>query len=64
MSTVVARAFSKGGHCAGCGRRIRAGEEIVKLDTGERGGSTRYGQGLGTWVGLGCCLVPHSGDTA
>jgi hypothetical protein len=56
MSTVVATARARGaGACGRCGAPISRDDPIFKLDVGARGGSTRFGQGLGTWVGE-CCV--------
>lgn len=54
---VIAKAVSRhGGRCAGCGRWIAAGEQIVKIDDGRRGSTTSYGNGAGgRWLGVECC---------
>ena len=53
--SIVATAVSRhGGTCPGCDERIAAGEMIFKVDTGDRGGQTSYGNGLGAWVCAGC----------
>jgi hypothetical protein len=52
---IVARARTlTGGPCARCRRFLAAGEPIRKVDLGTRGGSTRYGHGLGEWWCLQC----------
>ena len=51
--TVVARSRSRqGGRCEwpGCTAPVAAGEDIAKLDTGARGGTTSGGHGYGAWV--------------
>lgn len=64
MSTVVvAQAVSKGGKCASCGRHIRRGDPVYKIDTGERGGTTSGGNGYGAWLGE-CCLPDVDAEPA
>jgi hypothetical protein len=53
-TTIVATTLSKRGGRLDCGHQAEAGELIFKVDTGERGGSTRSGQGLGAWVCEAC----------
>lgn len=54
-AVIVARSTSRhGGRCQQCGRRIAAGGTIVKLDNGDRGGTTSGGNGLGCWVCEAC----------
>jgi hypothetical protein len=53
-SQIVASTLSRTGGRLDCGHVAEAGERIFKLDTGERGGSTQYGQGLGAWVCEAC----------
>lgn len=53
MPPIVATATSRGGQL-GCGHRALPGERIFKVDTGERGGTTRGGNGLGSWVCADC----------
>ena len=58
MNTIVATTLSKAGGRLDCGHQAEAGERIFKLDTGERGGTTRHGQGLGAWVCGPCSEGP------
>jgi hypothetical protein len=54
VTSVVATTLSKFGGRLECGHSAEAGERIFKIDTGERGGSTQQGQGLGAWVCEAC----------
>jgi hypothetical protein len=37
-----------------CGHEAAKGEVIYKVDVGDRGGQTAYGNGLGGWVCAAC----------
>jgi hypothetical protein len=52
--TVVAIAHSKQGGRLDCGHQAKAGQQIFKLDLGERGGQTSQGNGRGAWVCAVC----------
>ena len=54
VKTVIATARSKRGARLHCGHVAEAGDRIFKIDTGERGGSTHYGQRYGAWVCQRC----------
>jgi hypothetical protein len=60
VTIVVATTLSKHGGRLDCGHTADAGERIFKIDTGERGGSTQQGHGLGAWV----CEVCSEGDSS
>jgi hypothetical protein len=56
--SIIARTVSRnGGRCQHCHRTIGRGETICKVDDGHRGGTTRNGNGLGSWVCEGCALA-------
>jgi hypothetical protein len=51
---IVARARSRRGGRLDCGHEAAKGEVIYKIDTGDRGGTTGAGNGLGAWVCAAC----------
>ena len=51
---VVATAQSRRGGKLDCGHIARPGENIFKVDTGERGSHTQDGNGLGGWICMPC----------
>lgn len=51
---VVATAQSRRGGRLDCGHMAKAGENIFKVDSGDRGGTTSRGNGLGGWICMPC----------
>lgn len=57
---IVARSTSKrGGRCPSCDQLIARLDPIFKIDTGERGITTRAGNGAGVWV-CSRCATPDT----
>lgn len=54
---IVASTSSKRGGLLDCGHQAQRGEVIYKLDTGDRGGTTAAGNGLGGWVCASCATT-------
>jgi hypothetical protein len=54
---IVARTRSRHGGTLDCGHRAQPGEPIFKVDTGDRGGTTSAGNGLGAWVCQRCATA-------
>jgi hypothetical protein len=59
-TVIIATTLSRAGGQLDCGHVAEAGELIFKLDTGERGGTTRHGHGLGAWVCESCSEDPET----
>jgi hypothetical protein len=51
---IVARTRSRFGGRLDCGHQADRGDVIFKVDTGDRGGTTTAGNGLGSWVCASC----------
>ena len=62
--TIVATAASRRGGRLDCGHQAKPGDPIYKLDSGDRGGSTSEGQGLGAWVCSACAARSDGPDAA
>jgi hypothetical protein len=60
--TVIAATTSRRGGRLDCGHRARPGQQIFKIDTGERGGQTSAGNGLGQWVCATCAAAADRPD--
>lgn len=54
---IVATTRSRRGGHLDCGHRAGPGEPIFKVDTGDRGGTTAAGNGLGGWVCATCAAA-------
>jgi hypothetical protein len=54
---IVAQARSRFGGKLDCGHQAARGELIFKVDTGDRGGTTTHGNGLGGWVCSSCATA-------
>jgi hypothetical protein len=52
--TIVATATSRRGGLLDCGHRARPGDLIHKIDVGDRGSQTSYGNGRGGWICSRC----------
>jgi hypothetical protein len=62
VTTIVATTTSRRGGRLDCGHRAKPGDVIHKIDTGERGGTTKGGHGLGAWVCQACAAQVDGPD--
>ena len=63
-ATIVATARSRRGGSLDCGHRAAPGQLIYKVDTGDRGGQTARGNGLGAWLCATCAAAADENQPA